>query len=237
MDDTYAKLRVLAETFGDAQEFRKAIASKLRSSTVVADDIGAALDVYKNAEHQLSIAMRRELRAVAPKQVLAWQKQAPGVGEHLLARLLGAIGDPYVAHPARWVDTPDGPDKRVLMAGEPYVRNVGKLRAYCGVGDPARKKRKGMSAEDALALGNPKAKMLLRLIAESCLKQPGTRYELVYRKWRETYDDRVHVGDCPQCRAKEGDPWEKGHKHGAALRKVAITVLGDLWDAAREAHA
>jgi hypothetical protein len=120
----------------------------------------------------VGLAMRRSFRRAAP-EVVAWLKTdaTVGIGEHLLARLLGTIGHPVLAQPHHWEG--EGAD-RVLVDDEPFKRNVAKLWAYCGVGDPARKRRVGMTAEDATALGNPRAKMLVRLIAEGCIKQVGS---------------------------------------------------------------
>jgi hypothetical protein len=239
----YLRLRLLAEMYSDCQDFRLAMDSKARSQTVH-EVVSAAGEHYREAEKMLSAAMVKELRATVPPQILAWRATAKGVGEHLLARLLGAIGDPYIAAPQHWEARPGasgGEDDpvRVLVAGEPYARNVAKLWAYCGYGDPSRKRKAGMSAEDAAALGSPQAKMILRVIAESCLKSPGSRYEIIYRKAREEYAGRVHDRLCPQCKGSSdpGQPWRPGHQHGAALRKVAKEILRDLWLAAREAHS
>jgi hypothetical protein len=235
MQEQYLKLRILSEMFWDCQDFRKAMASKARSATV--DDVVAmALAAYQDTETQLSKAMIRELRHAAPAPVLAWIAESPGIGEHLAARLIGVIGDPYVAYPMHWEGT--GKDDRHLVADPPFTRNVAKLWAVCGYGDPARKRRAGMTAADAAALGNWKPKMILRLLAESCVKQPGTRYDRVYRAAREEYAGRVHAGPCPQCKgsSEAGQPWRDGHQHAAALRRVAKEILRDLWEAGRAAH-
>jgi hypothetical protein len=99
-----------------------------------------------------------------------------------VARLLGAIGDPIHAEPWIWMDeSPEGHEcsfrcgkDRHLVALEPFDRTPRQLLAYCGHGDPAAKRRKGMDQADTLALGNPVAKMLLHLLAESCVKQIGS---------------------------------------------------------------
>lgn len=242
MDDRYLRLRLLAESFWDCQEFRKAMASKARSETVEELTTQAA-EHYAAVEKLFSGAMVKELRTCAPIEILAWREGAKGVGEHLLARLLGVIGDPYAARPQAWQEREgasggrDDP-RRVLVAGEPFIRNLGKLWAYCGVGDPARKRKTGMSSEDGAALGNPKAKTIMFLLAESCVKQPTSRYAQVYAGAREKFEGRIHVRACPQCKGSSapGDPWRPGHQHQAALRQVAKEILRDLWAAARDSH-
>jgi hypothetical protein len=243
MDNGYKSLKAPSELFWDCQEFRKAMENKARSGEVDPELVATAAGHYRAVEKLASKVMVTELRRTAPAPVLAWIRESPGIGEHLAAKLLGAIGDPYIARPMHWEERPgakggkDDP-KRVLAEGEPYIRNVAKLWAICGVGDPARKRRTGMTAAEAAALGNWKAKTTLRLLAESCVKQPGSRYEQVYREARERYSGRVHTAKCVQCKGstEPGQPWKDGHKNAAALRKVAKEILRDLWEAAREAH-
>ena len=127
---------------------------------------------------------------------------------------------------------------RVLVADEPYLRNVAKLWAYCGHGDPARRKRKGMDADDALALGSPQAKKLTWLLAVACIKQVGTgpdrtgcddQLGVVRRRspYRDVYDARRIATDDRD--------WTDGHKHADALRITGKTILRDLWRVARAA--
>jgi hypothetical protein len=240
----YQSLRAPAEMFLDVQEFRKAMESKARSGDVDGVMVASAAVHYREIEQLASEVMVRELRATVPPQILAWRKASPGIGEHLLAKLLGIIGDPYIATPMRWQDRPgaaggkDDPKRILVPDGEPHARNVGRLWALCGYGDPARRRRTGMSAADAAALGNPWAKATLRLLAESCIKQAHSPYRPVYDRAREHYAGRMHAAPCPQCKgsSKTGEPWKDGHQHAAALRRVAKEILRDLWEAAREAH-
>jgi hypothetical protein len=231
---TYAQLRLYGEMFWGIQELRKAQRNRERAGEVINGlPIEEALQHIEDAESILSKAMVAEYRATAPEAILRWREESPGVGEHLLARLLGVIGEPYIANPCHWEG--EGKGKRHLVGDPPYIRTVGQLWAYCGVGDPARRRRKGMSKEDAAAAGTWRAKTILWIIAVACTKQPGSRYEIVYRKARIEYEDRVHDKDCPQCKgsSKPGQPWKAGHQHAAALRKVSKEILRDLWEADR----
>lgn len=170
----FLELRLFAEVFADLQQNRIALGNRIgaaeRTGYVLVDALIPLHEAAKQNEHQAGLAMRRCFRRVAPGLV-AWGKEQPGIGEHLLARLIGVIGHPVWAYPHHWQG--DGAD-RVLIADEPYQRKVSQLWSYCGHGDPARRRAKGMTADDAMGLGNPRAKMLVRLIAEATMKQVGS---------------------------------------------------------------
>jgi hypothetical protein len=228
---SYDELHLYAEMFYDVQEFRKAAASKVRSMTVTPAVVaGEALRHYERAEHELSLTMRRCLRETAHPYVLEWQKREKGIGEHLLARLLGAVGDPRTARPMHW----EGSGKaRILVADEPRERSVSQLWSYCGHGDATRKRRHGMTEAEAAALGNPRAKMVLWNIACACIKTDG-HYREVYNKRRAATELRQHAAACVRCGpsgkpAEPGSPWSKAHQHADALRIVGKAVLRDLW--------
>src|ERR1035441_289821 len=174
---SYPELRHFAELYFDVQEFRKAIDNKCRSGAIDPDALKPILFPHIDSklcgcldctEHKLSLQMRRCMRKTVPAPILAWQKAEKGIGEHLLARLLGVVGDPRRAEPYYWQGS--GKDNRILVAAEPYDRSVSQLWSYCGHGDPTRKRHAKMDAEDALALGNPTAKMLVWNLATACMK-------------------------------------------------------------------
>ena len=170
----FLELRLFAEVFADLQQNRIALGNRIsaaeRTGYVLVDALIPLHEAAKQNEHQAGLAMRRCFRRVAPGLV-AWGKEQPGIGEHLLARLIGVIGHPVWAYPHHWQG--EGTD-RVLVADEPFERKVSQLWSYCGHGDATRKRAKGMTADDAMGLGNPRAKMLTRLIAECTMKQIGS---------------------------------------------------------------
>mgnify|MGYP000943717110 CR=1 FL=1 len=142
----WLELRLYAEVFADAQAARIRFDNQRRRAAI--DTIWADAQAARLAdiEHQAGLIMRRTYRRVVPASIVAWQKDTRGVGEHLLARLLGTIGHPRIATPHHWEGERAA---RVLVADAPFERNAAKLWAYCGMGDPARKKRAGMTASDA----------------------------------------------------------------------------------------
>lgn len=170
---TYTELRLIAENYTASQKTRLANEGRIRSSAVDPDITGPLLELDKATEELQAKALRKTFRVTVPTEIRNWQKENGGIGEHLLARLLGVIGDPYMAQRRYWRegDVEAGEHKRVLVEGEPFTRKVYNLYAYCGHGDPTRRKFKGMTQQQAMALGSPDAKMLVHLLAESCMKQ------------------------------------------------------------------
>ena len=145
------------------------------------------------AEHLAHLEL---VRAWRRHPLAPWAKEYRGVGEKSIARLVAIIGDPAERD------------------------NPAKLWAYCGHGDPRRRRTKGMSQEEAFRLGNPRAKKQVWLIATSLLKA-GNRE--VYDRRREQTKERVHERPCIRCGpsgspAAAGSPWSDGHKHADALR-------------------
>jgi hypothetical protein len=223
----WAVLRFLGDTHDDLMKTRIAIGNRAARAAVDPDEINGVLELIQAAESAAELKLKREFRRSAP-EIRRWVMDTPGLGEKLVARLLGVIGDPLWAEPMRWVDVapeghecdPDRCGKRHLIALAPFKRTPGQLLQFCGHGAPTRR-TKGMTQDDALALGNPRAKMLTHLIAEGCMKCMGTErnrrspYRDVYDEFREKYEPR--------------DDWTPLHKHNAAIRATGKAVLIDLW--------
>lgn len=247
-DDGYPTLRSASEIFEDVQRTRIAVENRIRTAPIDVELIRSHLEGLHHTEHQLALYMRRVMRKIAP-EITAWQKETPGVGEHLLARLLGQIGHPVTTTVHAWEGT--GTDRTLVAVGTKR-RRVSDLWSYCGHGDPTRRARKGMTAEEAFGLGNPRAKMIVHLIAEGCMKAVGgsattetqpTKASPTRRRspYRDVYDtrrmdtaERVHAAPCVRCGpsgkpAPEGSPWSAGHQHADALRVVGKEFLRDLW--------
>lgn len=219
----WLNLRVWAEMYHDAQTHRIAASNRAERGGVHPDEYQPHIDALKALEHQCGLVLVRAYRRIVPVEIREWQKASPGIGEHSLARLLGHLGHPVHATPHVWIG---GGASRELKALEPFDRGVAQLWAYCGHGDPARRKRRGMSVDDAFGLGSPTCKMIVhQLLAVACVKQPkGTIYRDAYDEARARYADRVD---------DEGKAWTLLHQHNAALRFVGKQILKDLWIAGR----
>lgn len=230
----WLELRIWAEMFNDAQLQRIAATNRAERGGVDPGLYLPYLEMQERAEHVAKLGMVRCYRRVVPAPIRAWQKTQPGIGDHTLARLLGHLGHPVYATPHHWEGTGS---KRTLIADEPYDRTIGQLWQYCGHGDPARRVRKGITADELAGLGKPDLKMIVHLIAEACMKQKdreGADYRDVYDARRLATLERLHAAPCIRCGpsgkpAAEGSPWSKAHQHADALRIVGKELLRDLW--------
>ncbi len=225
--DGYLSLRAIAEVYEDIQRVRIAVFNRIDRAPIDSEILSAALGgiatfdkggkVNGGSEHRIALLLHRTFRKVVEPEIRAWAKDTIGVGEHMLARLLGVIGHPVHTTVHDWEG--DG-EERVLFVKGQMERRVSDLWSYCGHGDPNRRRRKGMSAKETALLGSPRAKMIVHLMAESCLKAKArSPYGPVYDFARAKYEAR--------------DGWTPMHQHNAALRLVGKEILRDLWTAAR----
>lgn len=225
----WTELRIRAENFHDAQEARITVNNRADRGGVDKAEYLPQIEATRSAEESWKKFLLQQYRRTVPEHIRAWQDETPGVGEHTLARLLGHIGHPVLTIPHRWEGS--GED-RVLLELEPMERRVSDLWSYCGHGDPTRKRRKGMTAEDAARLGNPKAKVALRLLAYQAVRQIGgvnkAGVTMPRSPYRDVYEKRKAI-------TAERASWEgtrDAHRHEDALRIVGKEILRDLWKVA-----
>ncbi len=246
--DGWLELRIWAEMFHDAQQQRIAAVNRAERGGVDPVVYAACTESLATAEHVCRLNLRRCYRRVVPAPIREWQKSTLGVGEDLLARLLGHLGHPRIATPHHWEGTGS---KRTLVADKPFERTVGQLWQYAGHGRPGRA-QKGATFDDLAALGSPTVKMLVHLNAEAVVKAavrkypdapveftPESRYAnsvlgQVYLDARTASADKAHTVACVRCGpsgkpAQPGTPWGGGHKQGDALRRVGKEILRQLW--------
>lgn len=249
--DGWLELRVWAEMFNDSQLARIAATNRAERGGVDPTPYQPYTDALVVAEHACALGMRRCYRRVVPPELVAWQKANGGIGEHLVARLLGHLGHPRHATPHHWEGTGTN---RALYADERYERTLAQLWQYCGHGDPTRRVRKGMTADELAGLGKPDLKMIVHLIADRAVLEPGRSVDLLLageqhpgyaqRRYRQVYErrrlvtaDRLHATECVRCGpsgkpAAVLTPWSKAHQQADALRIVGKEILRDLWTVA-----
>lgn len=251
----WLQLRKWGDAFDDAQRFRIAQGNRLGfdangKRTKTAPNLPAELfsgqySLIQSVELAAQKELKRAYKNFVPEPIREFQKETCGLGEHMLARLLGAVGHPAVAIPSFWQpgQPPEGhvcdfrckPDsKRHLIHGEPYLRTKSQLLQYCGHGAPKRIP-KGASQEELLWNGNPNAKKFTFMISESLMKQKAnpSKYRLLYEELRE--EKLHHLTECVRCGpsgkpAQPGSPLSDKHSHMRALRLVGKQFLRDLYD-------
>ncbi len=194
-----------AEFLDDVERVRIATENRVRA---ISEDGPAPatyidqVDAFKRIEHEATLELQRAMR-VHP--LGAWVKRSKGVGEKQAARLLAAIGDPYI-RPAMYDEEGN------VSEPERPRRGPAELWALCGF-VPGQKRTAGVKSN-----WNPTAKMRAFLIAESCVKCLDSPYRATYDAARASWADR-DVKD--------------GHKHNHALRLTAKAILRDLYIEAR----
>lgn len=177
----------------------------------------ALQDGTKKLEHENILQLQRAMRK---NPLWDWAKTQKGIGEKTLARLLAAIGDPYV------------------NGSEQTVRSVSQLWAYCGLHtmpnpdggeNIAARRMKGMQANWSTV-----AKTRAYLIAEALVKsgvrkdENGERYALT--EYGQLYiDRRAHT-------AITHPEWTPGHSQNDAMRILMKRLLRNMWRAARDIH-
>jgi hypothetical protein len=230
--ESWDHFRSIARALWAVQDARIALSNRTKATELhagsVTDILEPAQATLRGTERALMADLLATMQEVAPPGILEWVANIRGIGAPSVARLLGQIGHPRIAQPMHYEGQGT---KRTLVAEEPYLRTVSQLWQYCGVGDPAIKPTKGMSQEEMLRLGRPRAKALLYVISEGAIKASGGEgpYRALYDDARERYHDRVHATACTRCRAEVGAAWRPGHQHAAALRRVGKEILKDLW--------
>jgi hypothetical protein len=206
----YGNLRLLVATFTDLQRARIRIQNRKtayedRNTLVVGGTDLVLQGIYTLEQDADADLVRSYLRTVDPK-LIAWQQGTPGIGEHQMALLLGLVGDPLMAY------------------GEPYIRSVASLRAYCGFGAPLRRRRAsddqpGMTGDEAKALGNTRAKVVVWNMTKSVIMHRNPKYRLIYDEAKE-------------AKQNASEPWRPAHIDAHAYRLVAKAIIKDIWVAA-----
>lgn len=249
-------LKSLCDSLNDTEDLRKAVNNRLNAMTRVGEDADGKVrglglpdsdpDVINTrtlAEKltEAEVFMIKNVEKIIKGSPYAeYVKSNLGMGFKTIGRLLGALGDPYIAV-VRNEET--GMD-------EMYVRSVRQLWAYSGYAvdnGKARSRRKGMEQKDIFALGNQEVKMRAYILAESAMKtgknKDGERARLrrIYDSERDKQLNAVHSGECVRCGtsgkpAQPGSPLKDGHKHMRAIRKVSKEILKDLYNIAKTWH-
>lgn len=245
--DPYAGLAFAAQVLDDLEALRVANENRLRQLTrTEPDEDGGERGLGLSVFNPTVIAMQsivdgmntleeqgiKELERLMKRHPLGpWVKAQTGIGFKQAARLLGAIGDPYMR------ESQEFDDGSILPA---HPRTVSQLWAYSGysvLSGESQKRRKGQ-----LANWSDDARKRAWLISASCVKQkPGTKWRDLYDASRAKYADAVHPVDCVRCGPKgkpalAGSPLSAGHQHARALRIMSKEILKEMWAESKRIH-
>lgn len=213
----------------------------------------------EKVDHQASLELQKAMR----KHPLGpFVKQQKGWGDRQIARLLAAIGDPYLR------EVPDEDGESLFTP-----RTVSQLWAYCGLHTLPAAGQTSIDTQVAGAGGGNQpgnqdqtrgdvqstpvlvaarrargqqanwsttAKMRAWNVATSIVKTKG-EWRDVYDKRRANTAGRVHAAPCVRCGpkgkpAQPGTPWPLAHQHADALRIVSKEVLKALWRESKRLH-
>lgn len=180
-------------------------------------------------------ALQKRMRTHPLWRTYGATAKASGIGEKQLARLLGAISDPF------WNG---GVDDTGEFLNRP--RTISELWSYCGMSviDGAAPKRKAKELDK----WSPAARMRIYLISAQCIitgkatdDRPASHYRHIYDQGRVKYANATHPAPCVRCGpskkpALPGSPLSDAHKHARAIRLISKEILRDLWLAACDLH-
>lgn len=193
---------------------------------------GAILDGIRDLEKQAVRQLEKQMKA---HPLGPWVKAQKGAGNKTVARLLGAIGDPY------WHTVENRP------------RTVSELWAYTGH-KPGQRRRKGERAnwsDDAKKRTYLIAAGFVKQLDAQCKREGGiaehqdgckcSPYRKVYDARRAHTRENVHATECVRCGpsgkpAQPGSPWSPAHQMADAVRVTGKTFLRDMWREARRLH-
>ena len=204
-------LLILADAVDDLERVRIATANRIRAlvedkglrGSREHDQLVALLAQLEGLEHAQALELRRAMRA---HPLGPFVRRTIGMGEKQTARLLAAIGDPYVKPAVIDADTGD------VIEPERPRRGPAELWAYCGLHVIEGRRPRRMRGERANWSNT--AKMRALLCAESCVKAMRSPYRAVYDAARANWAER----DTTDL-----------HKHRHALAVVAKAILRDLY--------
>lgn len=234
-------LGTLASTVSDLEAIRISLGNRLYSLTHSQEDadghlrgfglpdddpaVLAVQELLEGAQGLEKAAIKAMEKRMTKHVLFSWVEGNKGVGKKTAARLLSAIGDPYMKE--TYVE--DGDEFRLVFK----PRTLAELWSYSGYGvvkGEAPKRQKGQKAN-----WNVEIRTRVWLIAESSVKCNGT-YKPVYDEAKAHAVATPHTVDCARCKAKAGEPLSAGHAHARALRRVSKEILRDLWSLSKEWH-
>jgi hypothetical protein len=119
-------------------------------------------------------------------------------------------------------------EKRTLVTGATIRCGVRDIWSYCGHGDASRKRRKGMTQQEAFAAGSPLAKSIVHMMADFSVRLNGVPDKNGRARAKSPYYDNF-ITWKEQAAELHPDDWTKLRVHNHAIRKTGKAILKDLW--------
>jgi hypothetical protein len=201
-------------------------------------DVAMLASLVANLESGVKQATKNLEKRMKKHPLGPWVKEQRGLGDKQTARLLAAIGDPYLN----------------TLHNRPRI--VSELWAYCGFhvikssgGDAGQRVPGAQAGTAGVAPRRTKgqksnwsedARKRAWLISSSVIKSGGP-YREVYDATKAKYADAVHNAPCVRCGpaknpAQPGSPLSKAHIDARGRRAICKAVLRDLWIESKRLH-
>lgn len=244
-------LALLSITLDDLESQRIAMQNRYRSLTTSGtsesglewgyglDERSPEVAIFASLTEQ-SISLEKDAikaleKAMKKHPLGPWIAAQKGAGNKTVARLLGAIGDPY------WHSVEDRP------------RTVSELWAYAGY-KPGQRRKKGQQSnwsDDAKKRTYLIAQGFVKQLDPQCKRDGGIAehqpdckcsvYRKVYDERRHHTKNNLHQSECVRCGpsgkpAQPDTPWSAAHQMADAIRVTGKTFLRDLWRESRRIH-
>jgi hypothetical protein len=230
MNKSYWQLRAAARNYQDSHHQVTRIGNRLKALAkdgLTDPALHSQLEMASAGRMESGRTLAKIYQATAPAALVKFQRETPGIGEVLMAQLIGEIGDLRTYTEAWWAPDPTGKEKRVLETGGEVTVGVREIWAFCGHGDPTCKRVKGGTQDDMLAAGSPAAKTIIHMMADFAVRLNGVPDKNGRPRAKTPYYD-LYIKAKTDIKAAHDD-WTPLHCDNHGKRIVAKAMLKDFW--------
>lgn len=250
MNREYWQLKAAAANYTDSTRQTTRITNRLKAlqrEGLFDPSLQAQLDRASSGRDESARILKKLYQQCAPPAIVKFQQETQGLGDLLMAQLIGICGDLKVYTEAWWEKNdemfgqsgadneelaadglpPRKPEKRVLVTGAVMQLGVRELWQYCGHGDATARRRRGASQDEQFAAGHPVAKTVAHEMAVRALYKTGkpdkngrVSAATPYYPWYLEWKEKATVSH---------PDWKPLRCHNHAIRRVAKAILKDLW--------
>lgn len=257
MNTEFWQLRAASQNYFDAHQMTTSLTNRIKALARAGHYepvLDAQLADAQEARKRIGTELDRLYRQLAPPAIVKFQADTAGLGDRYMAQLVGSIGDFRTYTEAWWEEAPaddshagsdsqgapdleDGSlisaedqkprEKRVLVTGETLTCGVRDIWTYCGHGDPAARRRKGQTQEQAFKAGSPLAKTIVHMMADFAVRLNGEPDKNGRPRPMTPYRPLYERAKAEALATHE--KWTPMHAHNHAVRLVGKAILKDVW--------